>query len=58
MDKAIESSPKKGMAAGYLVHDKPPNVEHCDVVVDVKKGNLMVALSENEEKSVHKLNNF
>lgn len=44
------------MATGYPVHNEPPDIQHGSVMVDVKKGDLMVVLSENEEKGVHELN--
>ena len=43
------------MAAGYPVHNEPPDIQHGSVVVDVKKGDLVVVFSENEEKGVHEL---
>lgn len=38
------------------VEDKPPDVEHADVVIDVKTGELVIVLSQNEEDGVHELN--
>lgn len=43
------------VAAGDPVHDKPPDVEHADVVVHVKKGHLVVVLPQDEEEGVHEL---
>lgn len=43
------------MAAGDPVHDKPPDVQHAGVVVDVKNCDLVVILSEDEEEGVHEL---
>lgn len=33
------------MAAGDPVHDKPPDIQHASVVVDVKKCDLVIVLS-------------
>lgn len=46
------------MAAGHPVHDKPPDVQHAGVVVDVQKGDLVIILSQYEEKGVHELDEF
>lgn len=43
------------MAAGYPVHNEPPDIQHAGVMVDVKKRDLMVILSYYEEKCVHEL---
>lgn len=43
------------VAAGYPVHDEPPDVEHAGVVVDVEEGDLVIALPEYEEEGVHEL---
>lgn len=43
------------MAAGYPVHDEPPDVEHAGVVVDVEEGDLVIVLPEYEEEGVHEL---
>lgn len=43
------------MAAWDPVHDEPPDVEHADVVVDVKKRHLVVVLPQDEEEGVHEL---
>lgn len=43
------------VAAGDPVHDEPPDVEHADVVVDVKKRHLVVVLPQDEEEGVHEL---
>lgn len=43
------------VAAGYPVHDEPPDVEHAGVVVDVEEGDLVVVLPQNEEEGVHEL---
>lgn len=43
------------MAAGDPVHDEPPDVEHADVVVDVKERHLVVVLPQDEEEGVHEL---
>lgn len=44
------------MATGHPVHDEPPDVQHASVVVDVQKGDLVIILSQYEEKGVHELN--
>ncbi len=46
------------MATRHPVHDEPPDVEHGEVMVDVQEGDLVVVLPQNEEESVHKLNEF
>lgn len=43
------------MAAGDPVHNEPPDIEHADVVVDMKKRDLMVVLPQDEEEGVHEL---
>lgn len=43
------------VAAGYPVHDEPPDVEHAGVVVDVEEGDLVVVLPQYEEEGVHEL---
>lgn len=43
------------LAAGYPVHDEPPDIRHAGVVVDVEKRDLVIVLSEYEEEGVHKL---
>lgn len=43
------------MTTGHPVHDEPPDVGHASVVVDVKEGDLVVVLSQDEEKGVHEL---
>lgn len=43
------------MAAGYPVHDEPPDIQHAGVVVDVKERDLVIVLSQYEEKGVHEL---
>ncbi len=43
------------MAAGYPVQNEPPDIQHAGVVVDVKKGDLVIILSQYEEKGVHEL---
>lgn len=46
------------VATRHPVHDEPPDVEHGGVMVDVQEGDLVVVLPQNEEESVHKLNEF
>lgn len=46
------------VAAGYPVHDEPPDVEHAGVVVDVEEGDLVVVLPQYEEEGVHELDEF
>lgn len=43
------------MAAGDPVHNEPPDIEHADVVVDMKKCDLVVVLPQDEEEGVHEL---
>lgn len=43
------------MAAGDPVHSEPPDIEHADVVVDMKKCDLVVVLPQDEEEGVHEL---
>lgn len=43
------------VAAGYPVHDEPPDVEHAGVVVDMEEGDLVVVLPQDEEEGVHEL---
>lgn len=43
------------VATGYPVHDEPPDVQHAGVVVDVKKCDLVVIFSQDEEEGVHEL---
>ena len=43
------------MAAGYPVHDEPPDIQHAGVVVDMKKRDLVVVLPQDEEEGVHEL---
>lgn len=43
------------MAAGDPVHNEPPDVEHADVVVDMKTCDLVVVLPQDEEEGVHEL---
>lgn len=43
------------MATGDPVHHEPPDVEHADVVVDMKKCDLVVVLPQDEEEGVHEL---
>lgn len=43
------------MAAGYPVHDEPPDIQHAGVVVNVEKRDLVIVLPEYEEEGVHKL---
>lgn len=33
------------VTTGNPVHDKPPNIQHASMVVDVKKCDLMIVLS-------------
>lgn len=56
VDKTVERGTKKGVATGNPVHDKPPDVEHGGMMVDVQKCDLVIVLSKNKEKSVHELN--
>lgn len=55
MDKTVQRWTKKGVATGDPVHDKPPDVEHGGVMVDVQKCDLVIVLSKDEEKRVHEL---
>lgn len=43
------------VAAGDPVHNEPPDIEHADVVVDMKKCDLVVVLPQDEEEGVHEL---
>lgn len=43
------------MAAGDPVHNEPPDIEHADVVVDMKKCDLVGVLPQDEEEGVHEL---
>lgn len=43
------------MATGHPVHHEPPDVRHAGVVVDVKEGDLVVVLPQDEEEGVHEL---
>lgn len=58
MDEAVKRGAKVGVATRHPVHDEPPDVEHGEVMVDVQEGDLVVVLPQNEEESVHKLNEF
>lgn len=51
----MEGSEALTVATGYPVHDKPPDVQHAGVVVDVKERDLVGVLSQDEEKRVHEL---
>lgn len=42
----------------HPVHDEPPDVEHGGVMVDMQEGDLVVVLPQDEEESVHKLDEF
>lgn len=42
------------MSTGHPVHDKPPDVQHCGMVVDVQEGDLMVVFAQDEKESIHK----
>lgn len=46
------------MATGDPVHDKPPDVQHGGVVVDVQDRDLVVVLAQDEEEGVHELDEF
>lgn len=41
------------VAAGYPIHDKPPDVQHAGVVVDMEKSDLVIVFPQNKEKSVY-----
>lgn len=43
------------MATGDPVHNEPPDVEHADVVVDMKKCDLVGVLPQDEEEGVREL---
>lgn len=43
------------VSTGHPVHDKPPDVQHSGMVVDVQEGDLVVVFAQDEEKGVHKL---
>lgn len=43
------------VAAGDPVHNEPPDIEHADVVVDMKKCDLVVVLPQDEEEGIHEL---
>lgn len=43
------------MAARNPVHDKPPDIQHASVVVDVEECDLVIILSQDEENGVHEL---
>lgn len=56
MYKAVECSSKIGVTTWHPVHDKPPDIQHGGMVVDVKISKLMVVFAQNEKKCVHELN--
>lgn len=58
VDEAVERRTEVRMAAGNPVHDKPPDVEHSGMVVDVQDCDLVVVLTKNEEKGVHEFYEF
>lgn len=58
VDEAIKCGTKIRVAAGDPVHDKPPDVQHRGMVVDVQDRDLVVVLAQDEEEGVHKFYEF
>jgi len=42
----------------HPVHNKPPNVQHRCVVVDMQNSDLMIIFPQNEKEGIHELNEF
>lgn len=42
----------------HPVHNKPPNVQHRCMVVDMQNSDLMIIFPQNEKEGIHELNEF
>lgn len=53
-----QNNPVLTVTTRHPVHNKPPDVQHCCVVVDVQNSDLMIIFPQNEKEGIHELNEF
>lgn len=46
------------MTTRHPVHNKPPNIQHRCMVIDMQDGDLMIIFPQNEKEGIHELNEF
>lgn len=51
-------SEKLTVATWHPVQDKPPDVEHSGMMINMQESDLMVVFPQDEKESIHKLNEF